>query len=95
MFAQVVEIRLEPARLEIVEVLVRQSLVPALREQSGFCGALNLTDRGRAETLLVLLWETEDEASRPLASRLARIATVPELALPPWSLTVWEVDARG
>jgi hypothetical protein len=79
--------------------MVRVTQPPGRRrnveEQSGFCGALELTDRGRAETLLVLLWETEDEASRPLASRTARIATVPELALPPRSVTVWEVDARG
>jgi hypothetical protein len=100
MYAQVVEIGLEAERLELVERLVRDALVPALRQQTGFSGALHLTDRERAETLLVLLWETEGEATRPLASRVAGIgpafaSTSELLALRPRSVTVWEVDARG
>jgi hypothetical protein len=100
MYAQVIELRLEPERLEGLERLVRSELVPALREQTGFCGALNLTDRGRADSLLVLLWETEDEAARPLAQGAApfeqALATVTELlATRSCSTTVWEVDARA
>jgi hypothetical protein len=100
MYAQLIEIRLDPRRLEVAERLVRSELVPALRAQSGFCGALYLTDRARAETMLVLLWETEDEAARPLAQSATPFweasATVNEfLASRPYSVTVWEVDARG
>jgi hypothetical protein len=100
MYAQVIEIGLEAERLELVERLIRHALVPALRQQSGFSGALNLTDRERAETVLVLLWETRGQASRPLASRVARIgpafaSTSELLALRPRSVAVWEVDARG
>jgi hypothetical protein len=100
MYAQVIELRLAPERLEALERLVRYELVPALRQQSGFCGALNLTDRERAETLLLLLWETEDEAARPLARSAApfgrALATVTEvLASRSCSVTVWEVDARA
>ena len=39
MYAQVVELQLEPERLDELERLVRSELMPALREQSGFCGA--------------------------------------------------------
>ena len=67
MYAQVIELRLAPERLEKLERLVRSELEPAIREEAGFCGALNLTDRERADSLLVFLWETEDEAARPLA----------------------------
>ena len=100
MHAQVIELELEPERLEVLERLVRSELVPALREQSGFCGALNLTDRERGETLLVLLWEREDEAARTLAQNAALLgqafATVTDLlAARPRSVTVWEVDARA
>ena len=100
MHAQVIELQLEPERLEVLERLVRSELVPALREQSGFCGALNLTDRERGETLLVLLWEREDEAARTLAQSAALLgqafATVPDLvAARLRSVTVWEVDARA
>ncbi len=99
MHAQVIELQLEPERLEALERLVRSELVPALREQSGFCGALNLTDRQRGETLLVLLWETEDEATRTLAQSVAPSGLGPStvtdlLAARPCSVTVWEVDAR-
>ena len=77
MYAQLIETRLKPERPEVLERLVRNGLVPALREQPGFCGALSLTGRKRARTLLVLLWETEEEAgavrseraSLPLRSR--------------------------
>ena len=99
MHAQVIELQLEPERLELLERLIRSELVPALREQSGFCGALNLTDRGRGETLLVLLWETEAEAARTLARSVAPFAQAPAtvkalLASRSCSVTVWEVAAR-
>jgi hypothetical protein len=94
MYAQVVELQLEPERLDELERLVRSELVPALRKQSGFCGALNLTDRERGETLLVLLWETEEEAARPLGPSAAS-SGLALLAARPRSVTVWEVDARA
>jgi hypothetical protein len=100
MYAQLIEIRLEPGRLAVLERLVRDELMPALREQSGFCGALKLRDSERADSLLVLLWETEEEAARPLARDAApfgqAVATVTELlASRSCSVTVWEVAARG
>ena len=90
MHAQVIELQLEPDGLDELERFVRSELVPALREQQGFCGALNLADRERGETLLVLLWETEDEAARPLAQRVTGL-----LAARPCSVTVWEIDKRA
>jgi hypothetical protein len=100
MYAQLIEMRLEPERFEVLERVVRNELVPALREQPGFCGALNLSGRERAETLLVLLWETEEDACLPLIERVASFATafstVSELlACGSCSVSVWEVDARG
>ena len=100
MYAQLIETRLEPERLEVVERLVRNELLPVPREQPGFCGALDLTGRERAQTLLVLLWETEEDACLPLIERVASFAkafsTVSELlACGSCSVSVWEVDARG
>jgi hypothetical protein len=98
MHAQVIELQLEPDRLEELERLVRSELVPALRAQPGFCGALNLTDCERAVTLLVLLWETEGEAARTLAQSAApsglALSTVTDL-LAARPFTVWEVEARA
>ena len=96
MHAQLIELKLAPERLER---LVRSELIPALREQSGFCGALSLTARERCATLLVLLWETEAQAARTLARSAAPFTQAPAtvtalLASRSCSVTVWEVDSR-
>jgi hypothetical protein len=85
----VIETSIQPDRLELLERLVRSELVPALRGEPGFCGALSLVDRERAAALLVLLWETEQDAARPriFATELAGVRLSPS--------TVWEVTARG
>ncbi len=61
---------------------------------------MSLVDRERAEMFLVLLWETEEEAARPLDPCAApfgkAFSTVIELlGSRSCSATVWEVDARG
>jgi hypothetical protein len=89
MYAQVIETSIEPERLEVLERLVRSELLPALREQPGFSGAVGLVDRERAATLLVLLWETEPDAARLREA----VTDLPGVSLSP--PTVWEVSARG
>jgi len=62
-------------------------LLPALRTEDGFCGALSLLHRETGELLLLVLWETEDEAARPLPPCLAALAGGrPE---------IWEGGARA
>lgn len=100
MYARVIETRMAPERLDALERLLRSELVPALRKESGFCGVVGLVDRERARALLVLLWETEEEAARPLSPGAAPFreacSTVAELlGSHSWSATVWEVNARG
>ena len=100
MYAQVIETRMEPERLEVLERLIRSELVPALRVEPGFCGAVGLVDRERAETLLVLLWETEEEAARRVAPgadpfRKASSTVTELLGSRSCSETTWEVNARG
>ena len=53
MFAQLIEAQVGRARLVLLEQVVRRELIPALREESGFCGAMSLSDRARGKTLLV------------------------------------------
>jgi hypothetical protein len=100
MHAQVIETQVGPGRVDVLERLVRYELLPALREEAGFCGAVSLLDRDRSQTLVVLLWETEEEAARPLqpfsAPFLKAFATVTELlGADACSATTWEINARG
>ena len=91
MYAQVIRARVDHERLEELEALVRRELVCALRQEDGFCGALSLVDRDGSELLTVVLWETEDEAARPLVP-----CGSPSLELlTHGSCTVWEVNARS
>ena len=89
MYAQVIETSVPPEQLALLERLVRCELLPALRGEPGFSGAMSLVDRDRAATLLVLLWETEADAARPRAS----VTGLPGVA--PSPTTLWEVNARG
>jgi hypothetical protein len=89
MYAQVIETSIRPDRLELLERLVRCELMPALREEPGFSGAMSLVDRDRAATLLVLLWETQADAACPRAS----VTELPGVSLSPTA--VWEVNVRG
>jgi heme-degrading monooxygenase HmoA len=69
MVAQVTlaDIDLVRAGLEAVTNLYRESVVPALREQPGYCGAYGLaTPEGKA--MVITFWETEEDAQRHVAS---------------------------
>jgi hypothetical protein len=87
MYAQLIEFRSDPARLDLVERQIRRDLMAALRGRTGFSGAVSLIDRERATSLLVLLWETKAEAVRSLPRDVFPF----DASL----TTVWEVDARA
>lgn len=100
MHAQLIESTTTPDRVDELSEVIRRELVVALRGQEGFSGALNLLDRETGTGLLLVLWETGEEAARPLVqcgapllAALAAVAEVSTCALRP--ATVWEVSARG
>ena len=67
--------------------------MPSLRVQEGFCGALHLVSRRDEEALLVLLWETEEQA-RDAASHPEIVALGPFAGGPGKPVSVWEVTQR-
>ena len=93
MYAQVYEL-LGAERGERLNQSIYAELLPALRTEDGFCGALSLVRR-TGELLLLVLWETEDEAARPLPPRLAALldglGTAEATSGRP---EIWEVGAR-
>jgi heme-degrading monooxygenase HmoA len=55
------------ASLEAVTDLYRESVVPALQEEPGYCGAYGLaTPEGKA--MVITFWETEEDAQAHVAS---------------------------
>jgi hypothetical protein len=100
MFAQLIKARVDRGRIEMLEQAVRAELMPALRNEPGYCGAMSLSNRARAETLLLLLWETEEQARRPVEPDVAPFSLARETASELLTntcfvVTVWDVDARS
>ncbi len=100
MHAQLIESTTSADRVDELSEVIRRELLVALRRQEGFSGALSLLDRETGTGLLVVLWETGEEAARPLvrcgAPLLAALAAVAEVStgvLRP--STVWEVTVRA
>lgn len=64
MYAQVVQGGTTPEMRDAMDAVVRQQLLPALSQEPGFCGALNLGDRASGHGMMITLWETETQARR-------------------------------
>jgi hypothetical protein len=99
MYGQMIEAGVPPHRLDELGEAIQRRLVPALREQPGFSGALSLVDQETGRAVLLVLWESDDEAARPLADRgvtlIQALAAIAELSsVDPCAVTVWEVNAR-
>src|SRR3954447_1059333 len=80
--------------------LVIDELLPALEKEPGYAGAVNLVDRETGHAMMIVLWENEDQANRPLPQygqaflrALASIASISSGNRAPMS--VWEVNARA
>ncbi len=59
MFARATLGKALPERLDQMTREIMEHVLPALRMQDGFAGALVLTDRGSGKVLAVTLWESE------------------------------------
>jgi hypothetical protein len=100
MYAQLIERNVALHRVDELCRVVRRELLTALRGQPGFSGALSLVDRETGRSLLVVLWETDEEAARPLVQcdgpiREALAAIEGLTGADCCSSSVWEVSRRG
>jgi hypothetical protein len=100
MYAQLVQGGTTPEKRTEMDRIVIEDLVPALHEEPGFAGALNLVDRDSGNALMIVLWETAEQANRSLSDygqrflkALAEIAGISTGNRAPMS--VWEVNARA
>jgi hypothetical protein len=99
MYAQLVPCGVATKARREMERLIADQMIPALREEPGFAGAWNLVDGATGSAMLIVLWQSAEQARRPreaygLAFRraLANLAAVTRCDFRPAS--VWEVGAR-
>ena len=99
MYAQLIEGGTSPDRRPEMDRLVTDEMVPALEAEPGFAGALNLVDRDSGNAMMIVLWDSEVQARRPLADygsaflkALAGVAAISTGTRRP--ISVWQVNAR-
>jgi hypothetical protein len=77
MYGRLVEVEgIDPSKREEVEGIIRERIIPALKEIDGFAGFISLTDGENRRARSVVLWETKesaDEAERQFAPRREEI----------------------
>jgi hypothetical protein len=100
MYAQLIEGGTTPDLRREMDRLVTDEMVPALQDEPGFSGALNLVDRQTGNAMMIVLWDTEAQARRALAEygsaflkALAGVAAISTGTRRP--ISVWEVNARA
>jgi hypothetical protein len=100
MFAQLVEGGTSPELREEMDRIVREEMLPALEEEPGYAGAVNLVNRDTGNALMLMLWETREHAELPLRERgekflraLGSVMAISTGTRAPISL--WEVNARA
>ena len=99
MYAQLIEGGTTPERRAEMDRIVTDEMIPALQDEPGFAGAINLIDRASGNALMIILWEQAVEARRPLAEygtaflkALASVAAISTGTRAP--ISIWEVNAR-
>jgi hypothetical protein len=99
MYAQIVHATTRPEMRRTADTLVSQRLIPALREEPGFSGTLNLVDASSGDGITIVLWETAEQARRPLdeySPRLRRaLGEIAAVLTRVRRFAVLEVNARA
>ncbi|MFL5864640.1 MAG: hypothetical protein ACJ780_28405 [Solirubrobacteraceae bacterium] len=95
MYAQVLTEGATPEQCRELDAAIRDRLMPSLRMQEGFCGVLHLLSRGNGKAMLIVFWETEEQAARgTLLEELGALAP-PVAGGYPGYASVWEVTQRS
>ena len=99
MFARLHVLETTPEQNERGLEIVRDQLLPWLRDSTGFRGLLRLSDREDSRTLVITLWADEEalRASAETANRLSELTAetigVTRKALEEYEVTLFDVDA--
>jgi len=61
MYARVTTYQIQPAKVEEVKQIGRESVYPAIQQQRGFQSFLSLVDHATGKALLITVFETEED----------------------------------
>lgn len=79
MHARVITFQYQPGKLDEGLDVLREFVVPELRQQAGYEGALNFVDRANNKVVGITLWKTEqdlqDSGMGKLRERFAKVAS--------------------
>lgn len=103
MYAMLVQGGTRPEGRDEMNRAVVELLVPAFEAEPGFRGAINLEDRSTGQGVMVILWETEEQARRMPASdaykraiaEVFRVSTGERAPLSFWHVNTARVDSNG
>jgi heme-degrading monooxygenase HmoA len=77
MYGRLIEVEgVDPSKREEIEGILRERVIPALKEIDGFAGFISLIDEENRRGRSVVLWETKDgadEAERQFAAKREEI----------------------
>jgi heme-degrading monooxygenase HmoA len=99
MFARIHSLGTTPEQHDRGLEIVRDQLLPWLRDSTGFRGLIRLAHREGGKTLVVTLWADEDalQASAEAADRFGELAAATtgatRLALEEYEIEFFDVDA--
>lgn len=98
MYAQMIEGGTTPERRAEMDRIVTDELIPALETEPGYAGTTNLVNPTSGDGVMIVLWQTAEQAHRPLADygpaflkALAEIAAISTGTRRP--ISVWTVNA--
>lgn len=97
MFARVHTLETTPEQSDTGLEIVREQLLPWLRDASGYRGLIRLLDRENGKTLVISLWADEEslEASTKAGERLAELTAqttgATRLAIETYEATILDV----
>ena len=94
MYARVTTIQIQKGREEELLEVLKETAIPLVEHQPGFCGYLRLTDSKTGKAMTITLWESEDavQASSAHISEI-RAITGPFYVMPPFQ-EVFEVSLQ-
>ena len=97
MFARVHVLETTPEQSDAGLEIVRDQLLPWLRDTSGYRGLIRLLDREQGKTLVVTLWADEEaldastEAGERLAELTAQTTGATRVAVESYEATIFDV----